>query len=93
MGPMVLDRIFRDPDTGKLAIFQRPNVPLVIFAAAAVTRAAFHPAGRAGAVLSTTATVALASWSVAEIGWGDSVFRRLLGTAVLVGLIASRVWG
>lgn len=87
----VLDRIFRDPDTGKLTVVQLPNLPLAIFLVATLGRIAFHPSGTAATAVSVVGTVALGWWSVGEIGWGDSLFRRVLGGVVLAGLVARLV--
>ena len=32
---------------------------------------------------------ALAWWAVLEVGWGDSPFRRVLGAAVLLAILAA----
>jgi hypothetical protein len=84
-------RIFREPDTGRVAIVQMPNLPLAVFLIAAGTRAVSHPAGTVGTVVSAVAGLGLVVWSVGEIGWGDSLFRRFLGAAVLIGLVVSLV--
>ena len=80
----MFDRIFRNPETGQVVIAQAPNLPLIIFLVASVVRLVFPAAG-------IVAAIALAWWSVAEIGWGDSLFRRFLGAAVLVGMVVGRV--
>lgn len=84
-----MDRVFRDPKTGKVVIAQPPNLPLWIFLAATAVRLVAHPAGTAGTAVSVVAGLALAWWSVAEIGWGDSLFRRALGAVVLAGMVGS----
>lgn len=84
----LVDRMFRDRDTGKLAIAQRPNLPLTILLVVAGGRLVFRPSGTAATVASIVGTGALLWWSIGEIGWGDSVFRRVLGAAVLVALAA-----
>jgi hypothetical protein len=48
----------------------------------------FHPSGGVATAVSIVGGAALASWSVGEIGWGDSIFRRVLGGIVLVGMAA-----
>ena len=42
-------------------------------------RLAFHPSGGVGTAVSIVAGVALLWWAIGEIGWGDSLFRRILG--------------
>jgi len=83
----VFDRFFRNAETGDLAIAQWPNLPLAAFLGATALRLAFHPAGAAEAVITVVARVSLAWWSVDEVLRGDSPFRRLLGTVVLVALV------
>ena len=87
----MLDRLFRNPRTGELAIAQLPNLPLWIFIAASAVRIVADPAGVAGTVVSVVGAVALIWWAIAEIGWGDSLFRRILGAAVLAGMVVSRL--
>jgi len=80
-------RFFRNPKTGELAIVQFPNVPLAIFLVATALRLLFHPHGAVATAASVVAGVGLVWWSVQEIARGDSVFRRLLGGAVLVSFL------
>ncbi len=82
----VLDWFFRSRTTGRLAIVQLPNFPLVIYLAATTFRLALHPSGTFGGAVTAIAGVSLAWWSVDEIVRGESPFRRLLGGVVLVGL-------
>ena len=89
--PSPFGQLFRNTDTGELAIVQWPNLPLAIFLIATVVRVAAHPHGGARTALSVVGAVSLAWWSVDEIARGDSVFRRVLGAVVLVGLLLSRL--
>lgn len=82
--PSAFGRFFRNPDTGKLAIAQFPNVPLAIFLVATLVRLAFHPQGGGRTALSVIGGLGLVWWSVDEIVRGDSPFRRVLGGAILV---------
>jgi hypothetical protein len=91
--PTAFGRFFRNSGTGKLAIVQLPNIPLAIFIVATLVRSAFHPHGAGGTALSVIGAVSLAWWSVDEIARGDSPFRRILGAAVLVGLVLSLLTG
>jgi hypothetical protein len=83
------DRVFRDPETGRLAIVQAPNAPLWIFIVTTAARMLVHPTGAAGTAVSVIGAVALLWWAVEEIGWGSSLFRRILGGVVLLGLAAT----
>lgn len=90
-GRSLVDRVFRNPTTGRVVLAQFPNVPLAVFLAATLVRWIFTPAGAIGTAVSVVGTAALAWWSVLEIGWGASLFRRILGAVVLIGLVARLV--
>ena len=77
-------RFLTNPDSGELAIVQRPNVPLAIFLGVTVVRVLLHPGGAAGTAISVIASAALLVWAGLEIARGDSPFRRVLGALVLV---------
>jgi hypothetical protein len=81
-------RFFTNPDTGRLALVQRPNLPLIIFLAATVARVLSHPKGTAGTAVAVIGQVALLVWSSLEMARGDSPFRRVLGAAVLAVTVA-----
>jgi hypothetical protein len=83
----VLDRAFRDPDSGKIAIVQMPNVPLLVFLLATGARLALDPHGTARTGLTALAAVGIVWWSADEIVRGDSLFRRVLGGLVLIGFV------
>lgn len=87
--PSLFDRIFRNPSTGDIVIAQVPNLPLWIFLATTAVRLALHPHGAAGTAVSIVGGLALLWWSIGEIGWGASLFRRILGGVVLAGLVVS----
>lgn len=84
-------RFFRNPQSGELAIAQRPNLPLAIFLVATLGRLAFDPQGAVGTAVSLVAAVGLVWWAVEEIVRGDSPFRRVLGGVVLVVFTLGRV--
>src|SRR4051794_28631031 len=77
-----------NPRTGKVAVAQRPNVPLLVFLVATAVRILLHPHGTVGDVVSLVGTVALAVWAILEVVRGDSPFRRVLGGVVLALLLA-----
>jgi len=83
-----LARFFTNADTGRVVVVQPPNLPLAVFLVATVVRWLAHPAGTAGTVVTAVGRGALLVWAALEIGWGDSPFRRVLGTAVLVATVA-----
>jgi hypothetical protein len=81
-------RFFTNPDTGRLAVAQWPNLPLLTFLAATAVRVVSHPEGTAGTAVAIVGGAAILGWSVLEIARGDSPFRRVLGAAVLVVTVA-----
>lgn len=82
-GVKALDWLFRDRRTGRVVIIQWPNVPLAVWLAATAVRLALDPTGTWGTPTSVVGTIALATWSIAEIAWGVNPWRRALGTLVL----------
>jgi hypothetical protein len=87
----VLDRVFRNPDSGRIAIVQMPNLPLVVFLLATGARLALDPHGAARTGLTVLAAVGIVWWSADEVLRGDSLFRRVLGGLVLIGLVVGRL--
>jgi hypothetical protein len=82
-----LGRLFRSPETGRLVIVQRPNAALVVYLAATAMRLVLRPEGAAGWATAAVGTAALAWWATDEVARGESPFRRVLGLAVLAGLV------
>ena len=78
---------FCDPDTGRVVIAQRPNVPLAIFLVTVVVRLVVDPKGGAGDVVRAVGVVSLVWWSVDEILRGTTPFRRVLGAVVLAATL------
>jgi hypothetical protein len=81
------DWFFRNPDTGGLAIWQMPNLPLAIFLVAAAIRRFAHLHGGVRTTVSVIATVALLWWAGDEVLRGDSPFRRVLGGLVIAATL------
>ena len=71
---------FKDKN-GKLAIVQRPNILIILWAGLSVLSKVTDGQIRNG--ISTLATILLVGWAYLEITAGDSMFRRLLGVVVL----------
>ncbi len=85
------DRVFRNPETGELVLWQTPNPPLIVFLLATAVRLLLHPDGGVGTAVSVVAGLALAWWAVDEVARGDSLFRRILGAVVLIGMVVTRL--
>jgi hypothetical protein len=73
----------------KLAIWQRPNIPLIIWLAAFVLMIIL-PDGPIERGVSFIFEVAVV-WAVMEVGWGASYFRKLLGVCVLLLIATSYI--
>lgn len=88
-----LTRFFRNPTTGRVVVVQMPNLPLWIFLGATVVRVVIQPKGLPGMIVSIIGTAALVVWAVLEIIRGESPFRRVLGTVVLLATVVGRATG
>jgi hypothetical protein len=84
-----VDRFFRNPETGKVAVVQLPNLPLVLFLVLRSIELVLSPEGWVADVLHWGGTAALTWWSVDEVARGSSPFRRVLGALVLAYVVVS----
>jgi hypothetical protein len=80
---------FRDRRTGRVSIASWPNIPLWIWIATAVARRMPFVHGRADTALAFAGSVALVAWGIGELWRGVNPWRRLLGFAVLFGMVLS----
>lgn len=85
--PNPVRRFFTDKH-GKVVIAQFPNLPLITWFVFTLI-AYFVHAGLVHTISHIGAGIALAVWSLMEIIWGASPFRRTLGGTVLLLLILS----
>lgn len=81
--------IFRDRNTGRIVIAQFPNLPLGVWIGASLIRRVLRPSGRWDGFLFVFAAAALLVWAGDEVVRGVNPWRRLLGAAVVLGLIAN----
>jgi hypothetical protein len=89
--PTWFDRFFRDSQ-GNIVIAQPPNLPILVVTAAAVLQLIFtHGKLHTGLELITFGT--LYTWAWLEIFEGLSYFRRSLGLAVWLSLMAFMLSG
>lgn len=79
------DRTWKDKH-GNVVIYQHPNWPLWTWLA--LTLISLFTKGRVADGISWIADAALAYWAVLEITEGVNYFRRILGVAVLLFVIA-----
>ena len=80
--------LFRNRETGEITVFQAPNPALGTFFVVFFVNRLFNPPGTAGTALTAIGTGALAIWAVDELARGVNPFRRILGAAFLVGILA-----
>jgi hypothetical protein len=89
-----VDWWFRDRETGRIVIGQAPNpsllIAMVLFAGRWVAARAQWSQGLQQ-VLDAGFALAMVWWAGREVLQGVNPFRRLLGVAVLVLVIGSRV--
>jgi hypothetical protein len=76
---------FEDRQTHRISIVQWPNVRLWIYIVAAAVRTVTE--GGVSRVAGVIATVALVVWAGDEVIRGVNPFRRLLGAAVIAGML------
>ncbi len=82
------DWLFRNPNTGRVAIAQWPNRALWLYLAAHLVRRLVAPAGAVGWAVTALAAVGLIWWAGDEVLRGDSRFRRGLGAVTLIVFVA-----
>lgn len=78
---MRIDWWVRNPDSGKLVLFQSPNPALWVFFAATVLR--WTPYDDIDTELRWIGSGALLVWGLDELIRGDAPYRRVLGAIVL----------
>jgi hypothetical protein len=83
--------VFLSRQTGRQGIVALPNLPLWVWIASVIAQWMPFVDGRVHAALGIVGSVALVVWAVGELWRGVSPFRRLLGFAVLVGMVVSVV--
>jgi len=85
------DRWFHD-DHGKLVVFQRPNLPIIVWLVARVVGLVVEH-GWPSRLLDALGFGALFTWAWLELSDGDAYIRRMLGGGVLLALLISRARG
>lgn len=85
-----IDWAFRSRETGRIVVGQRPNLPLWLFLGleAGAWAAGAAGSGPVAGWLRVAAHLALAWWAADEVLRGVNPWRRALGCAALVYLIA-----
>lgn len=83
------DWMFRSRADGRIVMGQAPNLAILVFTGAIILAFLLPP--RAGVVFGVIAYGSLAWWAYDELFFGVNPFRRMLGAAAVVGLIATAV--
>lgn len=78
---------------GRLVLFEFPNVPLLLAIATWISLQILH-GNTIHFWLEIVFNLALVVWAILEIFWGNSNFRKLLGSLVLAYIVIGllRVW-
>ena len=87
----VLRWFFQNRDTGAITIVQRPNLVLWIVIVAGALRWIWPSSGSLGLVLTLLVKGGLLVWAVDEIFRGVNPWRRCLGTAVFIFVLANSI--
>ena len=85
----LVDKTFRD-DKGKIVLGQMPNLPLIVWIVASLLSLIFT-SGKTNTVLDFLANGSLFTWAWLELFQGVNYFRRALGLAVFISMIASKI--
>ncbi|MEH1949716.1 MAG: hypothetical protein V7K77_22605 [Nostoc sp.] len=85
----LVDKTFRDSN-GKIVVAQMPNPPLILWIVASLLTLVFT-SGKINTVLDFLANGSLFTWAWMELFQGVNYFRRALGLAVLIGMIAYKI--
>ncbi|WP_066425133.1 hypothetical protein [Anabaena sp. 4-3] len=85
----LIDKTFRDSD-GNIVIAQMPNLPLIVWVVSGSLSLIFTT-GKINTVFDVVANGSLFTWAWMELFQGVNYFRRFLGLAVLIGIIASKI--
>ena len=90
----VLRWFFRNRDTGAITIIQKPNLVLWIVIVAGALRWIWSSPGNLDLALAFVVKGGLVVWALDEIFRGVNPWRRCLGAAVLIVVLATLVpWG
>ncbi|MBD2446628.1 hypothetical protein H6G76_05505 [Nostoc sp. FACHB-152] len=85
----LVDKTFRDSN-GNVVIAQMPNLPLIVWFVTTILSLILMT-GTINTVLNVVANGSLFTWAWLELFQGVNYFRRALGFAVLIGIIAFNI--
>lgn len=81
-----IEKVCKDKN-GKWTIAQTPNLPIIVWLACIVASRLTN--GELSANFSTLGTIFLTIWAYLEFANGDSLFRRILGSTILIYIFVS----
>jgi hypothetical protein len=79
-----VEKVCKDKD-GKWTLFQFPNLPLLVWLLCVITSRLTN--GDTSTNISNLGNIFLSIWAYLEIAYGDSIFRRILGSIVLLAIV------
>ena len=79
------NRLFRD-NTGHYVFGQPPNTPIILAVIGLLGSHIFAQGSTLAQIFSLIGFGAIFLWAYLEIMYGESLFRKILGTLVLVGV-------
>lgn len=86
-----LDWWFRDRRTGKIVVAHLPNLPIMLWLATVVARSLVAPDSTVHAALAWAGSATLGWWAIDELVRGVNPWRRALGLAGCVAVVAGVV--
>ena len=84
----IIHTFFRDGE-GHLAIWEVPNVPLIVAMVTAVLQ--LLTTGKFSSLMGLIFFGSIFTWSWLEIAYGLSLFRRVLGAVVIIAIVWTRL--
>jgi hypothetical protein len=80
--------MFVNRRTGRITVAQWPNIPLAVFVLLSIARRLTGPLEQWATALRVASWIALSIWAVDELARGVNPFRRILGSVVLLAVVA-----
>jgi hypothetical protein len=80
--------MFVNRRTGRITVAQWPNIPLAVFVLLSIALRLTGPSGHLATALRVASWIALSIWAVDELARGVNPFRRILGSVVLLAMVA-----
>lgn len=85
----IYNGLFKDAN-GKVVIFQIPNIPLSVYVITVIVGRLTE--GSVKQIAGYLGLISLSLFAILELFYGVTSFRKMLGLAVILFIIISRVW-